>query len=77
MHFNLASVALFVLSATPLAVADGGYVSSCYNIQLGGTELTASCTTDTGNEEGAGVNLDSCIGNNGGELIVSITHYLF
>jgi hypothetical protein len=39
--------------------------------------LAASCTPNTVNEEGAGFNLDSCIGNSGGELIVSKTNYFF
>jgi len=78
MYFNPILIAL-ILAATPLAVADGGYIDSCEagTVTLAGTILSANCRTQAGGLERSSVDLGPCVGDVNGYLQVSETNFCY
>ena len=73
MHSYASLITLMISLAT--VYADGGFTATCNNLKLDSYTLIASCKRAKGSSRVTStLDLDECIVNNGGNLVVSSTN---
>ena len=71
MFISKATAAFALLSAARIALgaAASNFAASCSSESLSGTTLSAECLDENGGLHFTSINLDSCVGNDNGNLV--------